>query len=101
MFIKKVKKSHERIIKNKKQFYIGWWMERILIPIFPPLPIPIPGVSKSLQPGGKKLEANHCWIIFIKKVKQIPCQGIGYWALGIMTYVRIKYLNQVPFTSDS
>ena len=43
-----------------------------------PPPIPIPGVSKSLLPGGKKMEKNICLMIFYdlyEKGKKHPCQG--------------------------
>ena len=77
-------KSQKRIIdvssKNKYKSYIGWWMVQILVPIAPP--IPIPGVNKSLLPGGKQIRKNTCLMIFMKKVKRCATRGLKKGSLA-------------------
>ena len=41
-----------------------------IVPNGPPLPIPIPGVSKSLLPGGKQIEKDLYLIIFMNFTKK-------------------------------
>ena len=45
----------------------------------PPIPIPIPGVSKRLLPGGKQFRKKHMFddflLFLIKQIKKIPFQG--------------------------
>ena len=46
-------------------------------PPFAPIPIPIPGVSNSLLPGGKTMGKNTCLMIFFgfyKKTRKKLCQ---------------------------
>ena len=76
-------------------------MERILIPISPP-PSSSPASAKFSCQGANKLEQKVLLTIFydffLKGQKTSPVRVL---VLGIVTYVRIKYLKQVPFPSDS
>ena len=77
IFVKRVRNVINKSCRKNRKSYIGWWMEQILIPISPPLPIS--SVSKRLLPGGKQI---------IKKCmfKDFPSFSLKRWKKPFVRY---------------
>ena len=96
-FMQKSKKSLINHFWTSNNFILGDGLNKCWSLFFPPSS-PSPASAKVACQVANKLEKIYIWwfsMVFMKKVKKSPARvlGIGYWVLGIVTYVRIKSLN--------